>query len=376
MSTLLRAAIVGARHPHLFRRVELLSRHPRVTLLGFHEPDAEIADELSRRTGLPALDAADLAGLDLAVIEGLDPQLPGLADLALRAGARGVLLEKPGADQPAAFYELAARLEAAGTVVELGYQLHYADAAGWCREIVREGILGQLTASRFHGGVPVGAGAELWQSIPEDLGGLVYTSGCHLLEWVYDLFGLPEQVSASIRRLPAGEPVPALVYKPDLFSGPVDADVRIGDLLHEDVGSALLEYPGQTVTVDFTAWEPTTWCAQWWVELYGTNGSVVAVPHPSELRLTLREPRGRFPAGETVLRSDGLPEGAGMADAYTRQLESLIARLLGDQPATPSPDSCGLDHGVGVMRLLEAIYDSSRRRAWTAVAPSTERRQG
>lgn len=363
MTTLLRVAFFGARHPHIFPRVKLLRERENVEIVGFVEEDDDIARELGRRTGLTRL-TSPVTGIDVAMVEGLDPQVPALADAAMGAGAKSILLEKPGARNPTEFYELAARLRAAGVAVEIGYELHYTDTMQWCREIVGSGVLGQITTSRFHGGCPVGAGAELWQSVPDDIGGLVFTEGSHVLETVYDLFGVADTISSSVRKLPLGAPVRPLVFKPDLFSDPVtDVDVAIGSLVHEDVGAALLEYPTQTVTVDFTAWEPTTWCAQWWIEVYGTNGSLVAVPEPGEVRLHLRDASGRFAAGETIMRSPR----RGLTTAYGRQLDSVLDRARGRSPET----ECGLEHGTGVMRMLEAIYDSARTRTWTATARDT-----
>jgi predicted dehydrogenase len=362
MTDRLRAAILGTRHPHVFPRIELLRDHPAIDLTGFVEPDDGIATRLTERTGLPRLSPDRLGPVDLAVVEGLDPEIPEVTDLALSTGVRGVLVEKPGAATPQDCYAMASRLAAAGVVVDIGYELHYSDVAQWCREIVDGAVLGQITGSRFHGGCPSGAGAELWQSIPDDLGGLVYTEGSHLLEIVYDLFGMPSSISASVRRLPQGAPVDAFAYKPDLFSAPADGvELAIGTLTHEDIGTALLEYPTQTVTLDLTAWEPTPWCTQWWIECYGTNGSLVAVPEPAELRLTLRSPRGRFPAGETVLRTPPTPGRSGLAISYARQLDSVIRRVAGQ----PADTRCGLGHAVGVMQMLEAIYRSARDRVWT-----------
>lgn len=366
MTSVLRAAILGTRHPHVFPRIDLLRERDDVELLGFIEDDDEIAERLTARTGLTRLVQGDLGEIDLAVVEGLDPQVVDLTRLALDRGARGILLEKPGAHSPETFFELAEALAAAGTVVEIGYELHYAPAVDWCRELVGQGVLGQITSSRFHGGCPSGAGAELWQSIPEDLGGLVYTEGSHVLEIVHDLFGTPDQVSASVRRLPQQPPHEALVYKPDLFSAPEPGtQLSVGGLVHEDVAAAILEYPGQIVSVDLTAWEPTTWCTQWWIEIYGTNGSAVLVPQPSELRLHLRQPAGRFGAGETVLRAPADPARPGLLPTYARQLDSLVARVR----AEPVETACGLGHAVGVMRILQAVYASARERAWKAPVP-------
>jgi predicted dehydrogenase len=358
-------AFLGVGHPHVFPRVQLLREMPGVAISGFFEPDVQVAERFARGTGLARFDTAEaLLGTapQIVIVNGLDPQVPGLAEQAARAGVCGLLLEKPGAASPERFYELARELIRRDVKVEIGYELHYADSLALCRELIAEGVLGEITLARFHGGCPVGAGAEPWQSIPEDPGGLVFTEGSHLLEMVVDLFGTPERVGASVRRLPEGKPTPSIAYKADLFSAPsADFAVAVGTLRHEDVAAALLDYPDKIVTVDVTAWEPTYWCADWAVEIYGTNGVLHAVPDPSEVRLTLRAGAGRYQAGTTVMRSPSpLPGQRTLVEAYRSQLASLIARVAG----SVGPRGCDLRIGVGVMQIMQAIYRASSERQW------------
>jgi predicted dehydrogenase len=365
-------AILGVGHPHVFARVDLLRAMPDVAISGFFEPDAQVAARFAERTGLTRFDAAQAllgTGPQIAIINGLDPQVPDLAEQAARAGVRGLLLEKPGAASPERFYELARDLGRRDIAVEIGYELHYAESMALCRGVIAENVLGQITLARFHGGCPVGAGAELWQSIPEDPGGLVFTEGSHLLEMVVDLFGTPLRVGASVRRLPPGEPVPSIAYKADLFSPPDPGfAVAVGTLRHEDVAAALLDYPDKIVTVDVTAWEPTYWCTDWAVEVYGTNGALHAVPDPAEVRLTLRTGTGHYAAGTTVLRAPAaLPGERGLVPAYRKQLASLIARVRG----SAAEDACDLRIGVGVMRIMQAIYRASTDRQWADLPSGT-----
>ena len=169
-------AFLGVGHPHVFARVRLLREMPDVAILGFFEPDPQIAERLADHTGVPRFETAEAlleTGPRIAIINGLDPQVPGLAEQAAGAGVDGLLLEKPGAASPERFYQLAGELEGRAIQVEVGYELHYADSVALCRDLIAHDVLGDVTLARFHGGCPVGAGAELWQSIPEDPGGLV-----------------------------------------------------------------------------------------------------------------------------------------------------------------------------------------------------------
>jgi predicted dehydrogenase len=366
----LNIAFLGVGHPHVFPRVQLLQGMPGVTIRGFFESDVMVAERFAEQTGLARFDtaAALLAtGPQIVIVNGLDPEVPGLAEQAARAGVRGLLLEKPGAASPERFYELARDLRIRDIQVEIGYELHYADSMALCRELIAEGVLGDITMARFHGGCPVGAGAELWHSIPEDPGGLVFAEGCHLLEMVVDLFGTPLRVGASVRRLPEGKPLPSVVYyKADLFSAATtDFATAVGTLRHEDVAAAILDYPDKLVTVDLTAWEPTYWCADWAVEIYGTNGALHAVPHPAEVRLTLRAGAGRHQAGTTVLRAPSpLPGQRILIESYRRQLASFVARVAG----TADERGCDLRIGVGVMQIMQAMYQASHDRQWAALS--------
>jgi predicted dehydrogenase len=367
-------AILGVGHPHVFSRVELLRAMPGVAVRGFYEPDPEVAERFAERTGLTRYGTAQdilATAPRIAIINGLDPQVPGLAEQAADAGVRGLLLEKPGAASPERFFELARNLGRRDIEVEIGYELHYADSMALCRDLLADGVLGEVTLARCHGGCPVGSGAELWQSIPEDPGGLVFTEGSHLIEIIVDLFGTPSRVGASVRRLPAGKPTSAIAYKADLFSAPsADFPVAVGTLRHEDVAAALLDYPDKIVTIDVTAWEPTYWCNDWAVEVYGTNGALHAVPDPAEVRLTLRTGAGRYPAGTTVLRAPGPPPGQrGLVETYRRQLVSLISRVSGSPGGSGGSggSGCDLRIGVGVMRILQAIYRASGERQWASL---------
>jgi predicted dehydrogenase len=115
------------------------------------------------------------------------------------------------------------------------------------------------------------------------------------------------------------------------------------------------------VTVDLTAWEPTYWCTDWAIEIYGTNGVLHAVPDPGEVRLTLRTAAGGYPAGTTVVRSpDPLPGQRTLVESYRRQLVSLLARVSG----ATGEHGCDLAIGTGVMRIMQGMYRASQDRQW------------
>lgn len=370
----LTAAVAGVRHPHVFVRVQQLRAREDVTLLGFHEPDAEIAERFARETGLErfgSLDALLEQRPDLLVSEALDIDMPDLA-LAAAPHVRALLLEKPGAPTLAEMERLVAGLAEHPVDAHVGYQLHYSPSIARMRALLESGALGQITLARFNAGCPIGCGDELWQSVPGDLGGVMFTEGCHMLQLIVDALGVPQEVSGMIERLPAGTAVRSNVVKRDLFDDPAPDDrSEVGRLMYEDVGAALLRYPTLLATLDVTAWEATDWVHNWILEFQGTNGTLKVRPLPPRLDLFLRTPAAGLSAGDHAQEWES-PAGHELTlvpdPAYERQLDAVLDRLRSDEQRR-APSQASLHQARDVIRVLDAIYRSSARRAAVALPP-------
>lgn len=306
------------------------------------------------------------------MIRSLDPDVPRWARFVLNhsASLKGLFLEKPGAARPADFVALAEEIMAKrpDLVVEVGYELHYSEAMSVARRVIKESVLGDIASARFHGGCPSGAGMDLWQSIPEDLGGIMQTEGCHTLENILDLFGPPECLVSNIRKLPQRPPHPVVEWMPDLFSGTKrDDQSSIGSLMYEDIASAILEYPNKTILLDLTAWEPTEWCHEWAIDIYGTNGSLHAIPNPPAATLYLREARDDYPMGKSQVPLASAKGISDMVNCYMRQFESLVKRIRGQ---TPDDGDCRLENATGILLVIDAAYQSARSRQWVDIVAS------
>jgi len=351
---LARVGFVGTRHPHILQRARILEKDERAQIVGFVEPDDGLASEVASRLGLERMTSLDSlldAGVDIAIVEALDPEVPSLARACI-GRVTSLLLEKPGADQPQAAYELVPLCRESGTLVEFGYEMHYAEFMAILRRILASDCLGQVTLARLHGGSPVGCGLELWQSLPEDVGGVGYTEGCHVIELATDLFGVPEAVSALTFKLPPGERLSTPFFKEGLFS-PSDAitQVQVGTCAYEDLATTTLIYGDKLVTVDVTAWEGGDWVRDWAFQIYGTNGTASVAMGSELVTLTLREERGGVPAGPTTIEGGQ----AGLGYMYERQLDALINRTIG----LGAEEDVDLEAGIEVLRVLEAIYESA-----------------
>lgn len=59
----------------------------------------------------------------------------------------------------------------------------------------------------------MGGAAEIWQSLPEDMGGVLFTDGCHMLALLVRIFGAPLSVTGRIFKIVDGAEVTADIYK-------------------------------------------------------------------------------------------------------------------------------------------------------------------
>ncbi len=357
---MLKAAFLGVRHPHFFVRQEILQSVDDVQILGFYEEEQSLARRIAQESGLKQFAAPEalLEGEpDLVIIEALDVDVPRLASLAAPS-ARALLLEKPGAPSRTAMEQLVQEMARHDISVEVGYELHYSSSMNMCRQVLAAGAIGQVTLARFHCGCPVGCGDELWQSVPGDMGGVVFTEACHMIELILDTLGMPIEVIALVTKLPLGTSVESEFHKRDLFSPPgVRSRHEVGELMYEDVGAAILRYPDKLAVLDVTAWEPTDWVEGWRLEYFGTDGCLQVIPNPPALDLLLRRDVAGWPAGVSQYRG---PRAAGAISltpdaTYENELHQLLDRLRTQAAASQE----GLRHALNVMRVLDAIYASS-----------------
>jgi predicted dehydrogenase len=139
--------------------------------------------------------------------------------------------------------------------------------------------------------------------------------------------------------------------------------------MYEDIASAMMEYRDKTVTLDMTAWEPTEWCNEWAIDVYGTNGSLHAVPDFPVAGLYLREARGGFDAGTTKMKTEFAHGTSNVATCFRKQFESLFSRVRGVKELELKEGCCGLEKSVMIFKIIAAAYKSSSSRQWVDVEP-------
>jgi predicted dehydrogenase len=357
----LRVAFCGAQHPHVFPRLELLAGRPDVELVGLHEPERRVREAVAARYGVEAAGSVEeLAGRrpDLAIVEGLDHENPDYAVELARAGC-DLLIEKPGANRVSRMREMVEAVAATPVHAQVGYMLRSSPVVPRLKALLEGGALGAVTLARFHAAAPVGCAAEIWQSLPDDEGGVLYTDGCHMMDLILHLLGRPVAVQGLVKRLPPGPEAVSRQFKPDVLAGLGEVRTfRLGELVHEDCAGALLDFRDTLAVLDVTGWEAHGWVEEWRIELYGTRGTAYAGLMPPWLRVFRSEEAGGALAGWEELRPSGAPTGAAVSlvpdVSYQTELEALLARLRRGER-----DQAGLRHALAVVETLTAIFRSS-----------------
>lgn len=362
MSNAIGVAFVGCTHPHIFPRIELLKLVPDVKLIGCYDPDSHLTSVLEKDYGLSAFltpDALlDQPGVNFVIIEGWEPDNPAYVG---KAAARGqaILLEKPGAPNLPAMRAMIDELRGKAVPFQVGYMLRYSSAIAHARRILSEGVLGPVTLARFHAATPVGGSREIWQSIPEDLGGLMYTDACHMVDLIIHLLGLPKRVTGMTLKLPAGEMVIAHGFKKDTLSGLGETlDMPIGGLVHEDVGAAVFDYGDKLAAFDITAWEAHPWVEAWRIELYGANGTLHLGLQPPYYKLYVRNAKANYQPGWHNWDGFGVT-GVGNSLLVDENYTNEIMHMLDRVRAWDTDNEAWLRDAENVITVLTAIHDSN-----------------
>lgn len=363
MNQPLRIAFLGARHPHIFPRLALCLQQQGAEITGVYDSDPKLSRTIGQNYNIPVAHTVDglfsRGNCDLVIIEGHDPENPVYVRQAL-GETRMLLIEKPGAPTLAAMEAMVNDIEQAGVHAQLGYMYNYSPVVRKVQEILASGVLGYITLARFHAGAPVGGAAEIWQSLPDDMGGVLYTDGCHMLALIVRLLGKPHTVTGRILKITNGAEVAADIYKENTLAGlGAEARLRLGAQLHEDAGAAILEYENMLATFDVTGWEAHNWVEAWSMELFGTDGTLQVSLVPPGFKLWVRRSQEKYEKGWHTWQGTDTAAGLGASlvvdENYTNEMADLLQRLRADAP----PDYTSLREGLAVVSIADAIYRKS-----------------
>ena len=130
-------------------------------------------------------------GLDAVCIETEDRRL---TEFAIKAAEKGlhIQMDKPGSESDEDFDRLIDLVKEKNLIFHMGYMYRYNPAVIQLKEDIKSDKLGEIYAveaqmNRIH---PV----EKRKWLGNYLGGMLYYLGCHLIDLVYGICGMPEEV--------------------------------------------------------------------------------------------------------------------------------------------------------------------------------------
>ena len=177
------------------------------------------ADKLHFFEGYPELTLEEILSdksIEAVTVETDETHLNKYTQMAIEAG-KHIHMEKPGSQDLASFEKLIQDVKQNGNVFHIGYMYRYNEFLSAAIRQAREGEFGTVFSVEAHMSRWDNNVTREW--LGTFRGGMMFYLGCHLIDLVLQIQGIPEEI------IPANVP-----------SG-------IGDVNSEDVSFAMLKYP-------------------------------------------------------------------------------------------------------------------------------------
>lgn len=342
-------AAIGTAHPHVSVRLDVARRIEGIKLIGIADDDRdndETVEALSQHLDVPILSSEEVIERDDIHGVIVEPWTYEMVDTSIRIleAGKSVLVEKPGGSNPADLQRLVDAEKDADGIVQIGYNFRFSPMVEFAKEIISSGVLGKIVQSQVHAAGPAGDATYRWFNLPGDLGGCFWEDGCHIMDIILHLFGVPQGVTSRVSKF---------------------KDVSGEDSL-EDAVVAALEYENMLLSFDFTSWEANDWLETWQFSFYGTEGTFRFKMIPESYELYLKEAKNGFNAGWT--RWNETTFATPWAGAPTpwekwhivenkafffRELNAFVKAVADKESQIPATQ------GYDIARVMKACYDSN-----------------
>lgn len=166
--------------------------------------------------------------LDAVCIETEDRALTRYAFMAAEKGLH-IHMDKPGGIEDAAFDRLVDLVKEKKRIFHVGYMYRYNPAIIKLKEDIKNGKLGEIYAVEAQMNCTHSADKRSW--LGNYPGGMLYFLGCHLVDLVYSICGMPEEII------------------------PLSTAVGLEGVKAKDFGMAIFRYPNGVSFVKSTAVE-------------------------------------------------------------------------------------------------------------------------
>ncbi len=327
--TRIKVGQIGTKHAHAGGQIHTLRALPDLyEFIGYVEPDEarykQVAETPVYR-GAKRLSEKELfstSGLQVIAVETEVCDLLATSQRCIDAGYH-IHLDKPAGESLEQLEKLHQTAEEKSLTIQMGYMFRYNPAFQFLFNAVRQGWLGDVF--EVHGVMSKKVGGPRRQQLARYAGGSMFELGCHLIDPLFHLLGIPENVVSYNRRTIKNDP------------------------LYDNMLS-VFEYPAATATIRSSVVEVNGGRRRQFI-VCGTKGTIEIMPlEPAALTLTLEKAEGNFKAGTQVVK---LPKSEGRYHGCWKEFAKVIRR------ETPFPFTH--QHDLAVQK---AVLTASGLRKW------------
>lgn len=264
---------IGVGHAHAEGKMNALRKSDDWDVVGVVEPSDELrraAEQSEVYRGLSWITEEQLLDDPNVQAVVVETTVDGLLDAAERAVDAGkhIHLDKPAGADLKRFERILNNADRQGLTVQMGYMYRYNPGIVLLRDLLEQGLLGEVF--EVHAVMSKQVGAAKRRKLARFSGGTMFELGCHLVDLVVGILGPPDAVTPYARQ-----------------TGSFD-DTLLDNML------AVLEYPQATATVKSTALEVEGFDRRHLV-VCGTEGTLHVQPlDDPQVRLALSKPHGPY----------------------------------------------------------------------------------
>ncbi|MBR3872535.1 MAG: Gfo/Idh/MocA family oxidoreductase [Clostridia bacterium] len=194
----LRVVHFGVAHDHSGLTLETVRKFPDLyEVVGVCEPcesDRKRVENQPAYAGLPWMSEEELFALeniDCALVEGDELRALEDAEKCIEKGWH-VHMDKPAGTDCARLEKMLQKAKEKGLVFQTGYMYRYNPAMKYILKKVRSGELGDIASIETSMGVRHPAEKRDW--LNRFPGGMMFFLGCHLIDMIYQIAGVPEKI--------------------------------------------------------------------------------------------------------------------------------------------------------------------------------------
>ena len=198
----IRLGHVGSLHDHSSAKLACVLKFPEIFEVVGWVPENKEREMLLRNSfpycRVPVMTREQLleAGVDAVLVEGFELDLIVEAEYWLSRGVH-VHVDKPAGGSAEKFAEVLALAKRNGLVFQMAYMYRYHPGFRDCMNLIRGGQLGEIyeVDALMNTGHPAEKRAWLGQFA----GGILFFLGCHMLDLILQIQGMPERVTSYLR---------------------------------------------------------------------------------------------------------------------------------------------------------------------------------